>query len=80
MHSDSKSSSQNSTSPHVLGTFDSYRHFQHPIKLLGAHDMPENLKLTVIIAFKDQGAFPGSRVSEINEDGTEHSAIEAWRH
>jgi hypothetical protein len=65
---------------HILMKFDSYRIFERELKLEGGLGLPTDFKLTIILAFKDGGAFPGSRVSAIHEDATEHAAIEAWRH
>ncbi len=65
---------------HILKKFDSHRIFEREFKLEGGFDLPTDFKLTIILGFKDGGAFPGSRVSAIHEDATEHAAIEAWRH
>ncbi|NDD91920.1 hypothetical protein EBZ37_07535 [bacterium] len=72
-------------SERLLVKFDSHQTFVTNLKLQEAHQNPQEFKFTAVIAFKDGGAFPGSRVSAAHEvsnesSAIEHAVVEAWRH
>ena len=64
---------------HYAGQFDQVLYFEKIVE----HNMPgipASLRLGAVLAIRDGGAFPGSRVCSLNEDPWEHAVIEAWRH
>lgn len=64
---------------HYATQFEQILFFEKLIK----HDMPDipnPLRFGAVLALRDGGAFPGSRVCTMNEDPWEHAIVEAWRH
>lgn len=69
----------NSLAVHYLRKFESVIFFHH-VFANGALSLKQPLLFGAVIAFKDGGAYPGSRVCSLHETPWEHALIEAWRH
>ena len=60
-------------------TFDSITFFNRQLNLKVNGGIVK-LQIGISIGEKDQGVFPGSRVTTINENVWEHALLESWRH
>ena len=65
---------------HFAKTFDNYKAFQIDLPAVQFNDEPILLRAGIILGFKDQGVFPGSRVTSVKDDLWEHALIESFRH
>ena len=63
----------------LLSPFESW-HCYH-FEFVGLVDKQTlSFQFDALIGFTEGGAFPGSRVGPIGDDGLTHAAVEAWRH
>lgn len=66
----------------LVNQFDSVKYFTKEInsQSFTKFGFPERCIFSVVLGIKEDGIFPGSRVSAKNEDLWQHPLLEAWRH
>ena len=64
----------------ISSFFDSVIYFGQTIDTSGIPDFVNSIEIGIVIGFKGDGAFPGSRVAVTKDEIWDHAFIEAWRH
>jgi hypothetical protein len=60
--------------------FDSVIFFEKTISTNAIPNFTENIKIGIVLGFKNGGVFPGSRAAISTDEIWDHAFIEAWRH
>lgn len=67
-------------SKYFVGKFDKVLFFKKRIVTDSISNFVPSVSFGAVIAIKDGGVFPGSRVVSLGEDAWEHGLVEAYRH
>lgn len=64
----------------IKKSFDSVEFYSINLNTTHLEDYPDEVELNIVLAFKGDGVFPGSRVCAKGEEKWGHAIVEAYRH